>query len=100
MIIPFFQSKVYLGKFQQIIAQFSNSLRLSFSFFPQEIFFPKSTFEGLAKKIGQSFMNKRFALRQAAKYDNVINYQNGLHLQGMHVHYFCNHKHWLRFIQV
>ena len=30
-----------------------------FIFFPHKIFFPKSTFEGPGKKLGQFFMNKK-----------------------------------------
>ena len=49
--------KVYSVKFQQTYAKI---LPLNFSFFPHEIFFPKSTFKGPGKKLGQFFMKKMF----------------------------------------
>ena len=52
---------VFFGKGESLISEVStnnckNSLSLSFSFFfPQEIFFPKSSLKGPVTKIGQSF---------------------------------------------
>ena len=55
------KAKVYLAKFQQI------AKIISFSFFPQEIFFPKSTFKGPVKKIGQSFINEKVCISTSRK---------------------------------